>query len=121
LAGDEVLREVARRLRASVRTYDSIGRYGGEEFLVVCPGCESSAGVNQAERLRQVFSATPVRVQETAISTTVSLGVATLDKEIKSGVDQLLKVADEALYRAKLGGRNQFEAASVLPCPSAKV
>jgi len=121
LAGDEVLREVARRLRASVRTYDSIGRYGGEEFLVVSPGCESSAGINQAERLRQVFSATPVLVQETAISITVSLGVATLDKEIKSGVEQLLRVADEALYRAKMGGRNRFEAASVLPSSSAKV
>jgi diguanylate cyclase (GGDEF)-like protein len=121
LAGDEVLCEVARRLRVSVRTYDSVGRYGGEEFLVVSPGCESSAGINQAERLRQVFSASPVRVQETAISVTVSLGVATLDKEIKSSVEQLLRVADEALYRAKLGGRNRFEATSVLPGPSPKV
>ena len=115
LAGDEVLREVARRLRASVRVYDSVGRYGGEEFLVVSPGCESSAGINQAERLRQVVSAKPVSIQDTVISVTMSLGVATLNVETKGGVEQLLGAADEALYRAKLGGRNRLEVASVVP------
>jgi diguanylate cyclase (GGDEF)-like protein len=117
LAGDEVLQEVARRLRASVRTYDSVGRYGGEEFLVVSPGCKSSAGINQAERLRQVVAAKPVSVQETLIAVTVSLGVATLSMETRGSVEQLLGAADEALYRAKLGGRNRVEVASVASSP----
>jgi diguanylate cyclase (GGDEF)-like protein len=112
LAGDEVLREVARRLRSAVRTYDSVGRYGGEEFLVISPGCERSAGISQAERLRQVVSAKPVGIQGTMISVTISLGVATLDMETKGSVEQMLGAADRALYRAKLGGRNRVEAAS---------
>jgi diguanylate cyclase (GGDEF)-like protein len=118
LAGDEVLREVARRLRASVRAYDSVGRYGGEEFLVVSPGCESSAGINQAERLRQIVSIRPVHIQNTAISVTMSLGVATLDRETQGGVEQLLGAADRALYRAKVGGRNRLEVASAVLSPS---
>ena len=115
LAGDEVLREVARRWRVSVRAYDSLGRYGGEEFLVVSPGCESSAGVNQAERLRQVVSAKPVSFRDSLISVTVSLGIATFNMETKVGVEQLLGAADGALYRAKLGGRDRLEVASVAP------
>jgi diguanylate cyclase (GGDEF)-like protein len=118
LAGDEVLREVARRLRAAVRAYDSVGRYGGEEFLVVSPGCATSAGVCQAERLRLVVSRKPISFQGTEISITMSLGVATLDKGTKGGVEQVLGAADRALYNAKLGGRNRFEVASVVPCPS---
>jgi diguanylate cyclase (GGDEF)-like protein len=117
LAGDEVLREVARRLRAAVRTYDSVGRYGGEEFLVVSPGCKSSAGINQAERLRQIVSGKPVSIQDTAIAVTVSLGVATVSMETRGSVEQLLGAADGALYRAKQGGRNRVEVASVVPCP----
>ena len=117
LAGDAVLREVAWRLRASVRIYDSVGRYGGEEFLVVSPACPSSAGINQAERLRQVVSAKPMSFQDTAISVTVSLGVATLDRETKGGVEQLLGAADGALYRAKVGGRNRLEVAGAVPSP----
>jgi diguanylate cyclase (GGDEF)-like protein len=116
LVGDAVLREVAWRLRASVRIYDSVGRYGGEEFLVVSPGCQSSAGISQAERLRQAVSANPVSIQDTLISVTVSLGVATLNRETKGGVEQLLGAADGALYRAKVGGRNRLEVASAVPC-----
>jgi len=116
LAGDAVLQEVAQRLRASVRMYDSVGRYGGEEFLVVSPGCQSSAVINQAERLRQVVSVKPISFQDAVISVTVSLGVATIDRETKGGVEQLLGAADGALYRAKVGGRNRVEVASVDPC-----
>jgi diguanylate cyclase (GGDEF)-like protein len=119
LAGDEVLREVARRLRTAVRAYDSVGRYGGEEFLIVSPGCEGSAGISQAERLRRVISAKPVGVQDIVISVTLSLGVATLiNMETKASVEQVLGAADRALYRAKLGGRNRVEAASDVLGPS---
>jgi diguanylate cyclase (GGDEF)-like protein len=117
LAGDEVLREVAGRLRASVRAYDSVGRYGGEEFLVVSPGCENSAGIHQAERLRQVIAGRPVKIQGTVIPVTVSLGVATLHSDTKGGFERLLGAADEALYRAKSGGRNRVEVVSILPLP----
>jgi len=115
LAGDEVLREVARRLKASVRTYDSVGRYGGEEFLVVSPGCDGSAGLTQAERLRQVVAADPVEFGDASIPVTISLGLATSVTGTMASVEQLLGAADEALYRAKLSGRNRLDVASLVP------
>jgi len=62
LAGDEVLRETGKRLKAAVRQYDSVGRYGGEEFLVVMPGCGSGDIENQAERLRLSLCQSPIKV-----------------------------------------------------------
>jgi two-component system, cell cycle response regulator len=105
-AGDTVLRETARRMLGSVRTYDSVGRYGGEEFVVVAPGCDLTEAVEQAERLRACISAEAIREGDITIATTMSLGVtATTGGDAKSG--QLLLAADEALYAAKHGGRNR--------------
>jgi len=103
--GDLVLKEAARRMRASTRTYDSIGRYGGEEFLVVAPGCDLAAGVELAERLRACVCASQVAWASGSVAVTVSLGVASsTDATSAAG---LLRSADEALYRAKLSGRNR--------------
>ena len=107
LAGDAVLREAARRMSASLRVYDSVGRYGGEEFLVVAPGCGVTDGVDLAERLRKCICGGPIDASGDTISVTMSFGVAaTCDMK---QVNELLRVADEALYAAKKAGRNRVE------------
>jgi two-component system cell cycle response regulator len=107
LAGDAVLREVARRLSATLRGYDSVGRYGGEEFLVVAPSCDAAGGADVAERLRENISGAPIDASGHAIVVTMSFGVAATC-DIKQ-VNHLLRMADEALYAAKKAGRNRVE------------
>lgn len=107
LAGDEVLRETARRLRAAVRQYDSIGRYGGEEFLIVMPGCGGGDIEKQAERLRLSLCQTPMQVGDLELTVTGSFGATFSLPAYQANQQDLVKVADEALYRAKRGGRNR--------------
>ena len=106
LVGDGVLREVAARLRACLRTYDSIGRFGGEEFLVIAPGCGTSTAEELAERLRRCVCDTPIMYSGRTLAVTISLGVAA--GAGSAARDALLRGADEALYAAKAGGRNRF-------------
>ena len=110
LAGDAVLREAARRMRDAVRPYDSIGRYGGEEFLLVLSNCDTLGAAALAERLLQAVRKDTMVLAEGTVSVTLSAGVAT------SGVIQdpetLVGAADAALYRAKRGGRNRVEVAT---------
>jgi len=108
--GDEVLREAARRARATVRGYDSIGRYGGEEFLVVVPRCRIPAGAELAERLRVCVCEHPFHTSIGEIAVTISLGVAASQSPTMPHAS-LLHAADEALYRAKSAGRNRVEVA----------
>ena len=110
LAGDAVLCEAARRLRASLRGSDSIGRYGGEEFVILVPGCTATDAAALAERFRVSIAAKPIEVPSGRISVTMSLGVAVASDMNESS--QLLRAADEALYRAKNGGRNTVEVAT---------
>ena len=108
-AGDGVLRQVARRLKSELRDYDRIGRYGGEEFLVVLPGCTTDAAVKQAERLRSAVEESPFVVSGHRLAVTISAGVA-VDEGAKHGdVNSLLQSGDLALYRAKHSGRNRVE------------
>jgi two-component system cell cycle response regulator len=107
LAGDAVLREAARRMSASLRAYDAVGRYGGEEFLVVAPSCSVAGGTELAERLRQSICGVPIDASGRTIVVTMSFGVAATC-EIKQ-VNKLLRMADEALYAAKKAGRNRVE------------
>jgi two-component system cell cycle response regulator len=109
-AGDIVLRETARKMLASVRRYDSIGRYGGEEFLLIAPGCELAAVVPLAERIREFVSAQAIEVDGLSIPTTISIGVAASCDAQKPS--QLLRAADEALYVAKKEGRNRVAVTS---------
>jgi diguanylate cyclase (GGDEF)-like protein len=109
LAGDAVLREVARRLQAHIRPYDGIGRYGGEEFLLVAAQTDGASARVLAERLRSSVSCDPVATQEGTISVTLSLGVAVAESSALFAADDLLLAADAALYGAKRSGRNRTE------------
>ncbi len=111
LAGDAVLREATRRMRSSVRRYDEIGRYGGEEFIVVAPGCDRPGAMSLAERIRASMSRDAISTFEKAIPVTVSLGLA-LQPEGNSSAESLVRAADAALYRAKNTGRNRIEVAA---------
>lgn len=108
LAGDFALLEVARRLRASVRPYDAIGRFGGEEFLIVLSSCGSDAASKIGEKIRSRVGLAPVQLETGRLPVTLSLGVAASDA---LGVDPLALVAaaDAALYRAKAAGRDRVE------------
>jgi diguanylate cyclase (GGDEF)-like protein len=108
LIGDEALEEVARRIPKAIRAYDSAGRYGGEEFLIILPGCSKSDGVHRAEDLRRAIADTPVQTARGLLTTTCSLGVASHRSGI--GSEELIREADEAMYRAKRLGRNRVEA-----------
>jgi two-component system cell cycle response regulator len=110
--GDTVLCEAASRMRALLRPYDAIGRYGGEEFLVVLPACTSEDAFRLAERLRLGISQEPIISTGGSIEITSSLGVATGEPTAILDAMALIQAADTALYRAKAGGRNRVEIAT---------
>jgi two-component system, cell cycle response regulator len=114
LIGDEVLRQTARRFLEVLRPYDSVGRYGGEEFLVVLPGCGAEVSAALAARLCEKVAEGPVGRNALPIGVTISVGVTAWEGE--SGVEAaaLLRAADAAMYQAKAGGRNR----AVLGLPS---
>ncbi len=105
-AGDAVLRETANRLRHNMRLYDQIGRYGGEEFLVVLPKCGLDQATHQAERMRAKLNADPMMVDGAELHVSASFGVTVSDGSERTP-DVFVRVADEALYRAKESGRNR--------------
>jgi two-component system cell cycle response regulator len=111
LVGDSVLREVTRRLAATVRPYDVVGRYGGEEFLVVFPGCSAANLAVGAERLRHCIADQLIETRVGQIPVTLSLGLASVERGEKKTLDceTLLRTADDALYAAKARGRNRAE------------
>lgn len=109
LAGDEVLRDVTRRMASSIRPYDSVGRFGGEEFIMVLPGCRLEEGRAIAERLRSSICSRPVDTTEGDIPVTMSFGVVAFNGGTVPDVAALLGNADDALYRAKNNGRNRVE------------
>ena len=104
--GDEALKCIAHTLRQSARTQDVVCRYGGEEFVVICPDTSIDAAYQCAERLRLNVAALKFKNQGTGIGLTISVGVAQKKEGIAS-IDDLLSRADECLYSAKQGGRNR--------------
>jgi two-component system, cell cycle response regulator len=106
-AGDAVLRETARRLKAGVRAYDSVGRLGGEEFIAVLPECDAKTGLSVAQRLCRSLSDTPTQFAGTPIPHSISIGVASTDQFGSSNAAELIRAADAALYRAKHAGRSR--------------
>ena len=106
-AGDAVLREASRRMTAAMRQYDSPGRYGGEEFLIVLPGCDGRAGCMQAERIREAFACQPFDTGAELVTMTCSIGVSSRDACAAGDANRLIHEADEALYAAKRDGRNR--------------
>jgi two-component system, cell cycle response regulator len=106
-AGDTVLKEFARRMLGCMRPYDAIGRYGGEEFLVVLPGCSREGAMTQAERMRAALANEPILIGDSQHSATSSFGVTTWEPGIAAEPDALIRAADDALYAAKHRGRNR--------------
>jgi diguanylate cyclase (GGDEF)-like protein len=110
--GDDVLREVARRIQNELRSEDIAGRWGGEEFLIILPRTDLDGVLRLAERIRLTVSATPVIVGDQRIAVTISGGCAVGPGESPA---DLLRRADKRLYQAKDAGRNQIVAAAPLP------
>jgi two-component system cell cycle response regulator len=104
--GDEVLREVARRLHKSVRSYDMVGRYGGEEFLVSLNKCNPGSAVSRAENLRIKICDRPIQTTNNPLTVTISIGLALSSEFTQCTVEELMHQADMALYAAKAAGRN---------------
>ena len=114
-AGDAVLRRVVQVLQQRVRAQDLIGRYGGEEFLLVLPNTPSKGAYQLAQDLCAAVQATSCAWGPETIPVTVSIGVfaGCLEPQVQS--DQLLQAADSAMYRAKAAGRNAVAMAHPLP------
>jgi len=112
LAGDAVLRETARRLRGAMRTYDSLGRYGGDEFLAVLPGCDPTGAARFAETFRARIDRKAIDTPEGLIPVALTLGVAAVEDLLNVRPEALVRVADAALYRAKIEGRNRVALAT---------
>ena len=106
-AGDAVLRIIASGIAAVVRPYDSVGRCGGEEFLIVAPGCDLAETWELAERVRCHVAKCSIIVGGESVQVSLSLGVAT--GETSADIEKLLHAADTALYQAKHAGRNRVE------------
>ncbi len=110
-AGDEVLVAVARVLERNVRATDLVARFGGEEFMVLLPDSSIDGAAEAAEKLRAAVEAEPIRLnsveKKPTLRITVSIGVATLTREQPASFDDLMGRADQALYAAKLAGRNR--------------
>lgn len=104
--GNMVLKEVAARILASMRTPDRVGRYGGEEFIIILANADTTTTLAIGERIRQRIAGTPISAQGLRINITMSLGVAVM-KDTDSA-DTLIRRADEALYNAKGAGRNRL-------------
>lgn len=113
-AGDSVLIEVALRMQASLRAYDALGRFGGEEFLIVAPGTSTEGIVVIAERIRSAIEEKPIETPSGPVSVTVSLGTVVQIMERSTSLKDLIDEADRALYRAKESGRNRVESADAV-------
>jgi len=104
--GDEVLQKVAKIIQSDIREHDYVGRYGGEEFLVLLPNTDRYKAADIAERIRQSIENIIIKYDAQLIPISVSAGVSTLSAS-ETNVDQLINRADKALYTAKKNGRNQ--------------
>ncbi len=106
-AGDALLREFSRRMLLTMRVYDSIGRYGGEEFLTILPGCDEKCCANQAERMRLALANEPMAIGEAGLTITASFGATSWRSGMPVNAENLIRTADSALYMAKNQGRNR--------------
>ena len=118
LAGDEVLRQVTKRVSGELRKYDALGRYGGEEFIALFPDITEEGLTQASERLRTAICAEPVQFEQSMINISASVGVSIRYKETTT--EDVLAEADAALYRAKEQGRNRVEFAYDATLPMRK-
>lgn len=106
--GDSVLQTTAQRMAAGVRAYDAIGRYGGEEFLLVLPGCNDEATIHQADRLRVALASNAIPIRDGEFIVTASFGCTSWTPATRATIEAIIGVADDALYEAKRQGRNRL-------------
>jgi len=111
LVGDEVLRAVAGRLKGEVRAYDAVGRYGGEEFLILLPGCDHAKLAAKAEQLVRIVERSSIETSTGPVAVTISIGGIASGECPHAELNSYLRAADTALYRAKTSGRNRSEMA----------
>jgi diguanylate cyclase (GGDEF)-like protein len=104
--GDEVLVEVASRLKGTLRRYDKVGRYGGDEFLAILPGCSLDNAKRIAERLRRIVCKDRIKTGAGQLYVTVSVGCASSESHSHKSIEYLVKFSDKAMYHAKNMGRN---------------
>jgi two-component system, cell cycle response regulator len=107
LAGDAVLRDAVAAIRVSVRPYDGIGRYGGEEFVAVLPGCDAAAAVRLGERLRDCIGSRSFETPRAPIRMTASVGITAVELGQVVDVVDVMRAVDAALYEAKNAGRDR--------------
>jgi diguanylate cyclase (GGDEF)-like protein len=115
--GDEVLREVARRLLAAVRSYDFVGRYGGEEFLIVLNNCDPASALGRAEQMRAAIANRDVITDRGPIAVTMSVGLLQTADWGDLRAEIHLTEVDAALYAAKTAGRNCVRVALPVKSP----
>jgi diguanylate cyclase (GGDEF)-like protein len=115
LAGDQVLVEVSRRLRSRCRPYDVIGRYGGDEFMVIVPDSPFDEIQELADRFRQAVEATPITADGNSLSLQLSVGATWLAADLAPKVDEIVRAVDALLYRAKEGGAGHTACAPYSP------
>ncbi len=107
LTGDEALLLIAAAIKDGVRAGDILGRIGGEEFLIVLPGCDELCALSHAERVRQVIERTPVVLDGVEVHVTASFGASSMQPNSGFSPELLVRAADEGLYTAKRQGRNR--------------
>jgi diguanylate cyclase (GGDEF)-like protein len=115
VVGDQVLQEIARRLLASIRSYDYAGRYGGEEFLIVLNNCDAAHAIARAEEVRKAIAKYPVQTTRGPLSITMCLGVLASPDWQHCVAEEILAQADLALYKAKADGRDCVRLAQSIP------
>ena len=119
LYGDEALKEVARRFRSKLRVYDGVGRYGGEEFLMILADCDLMTAMIRADDLRTCVASKPIVSTRVSSNITVSMGVAVSIDHAEGDIEALLNQADRGLYAAKHKGRNRVEHVEVMQTAAA--
>ena len=105
--GDRAIEVAAEVLQKALRTTDSLGRYGGEEFAAILPDCSVASAREVAERCRQAIESTTIEYNDVSVSLTASVGVATISDLSRVNADAIIDRADQALYKSKSGGRNK--------------
>jgi diguanylate cyclase (GGDEF)-like protein len=110
--GDAVLVEVVQVIRNQLRSYDAVGRYGGEEFMVVLPHAGEAEALKLGERLRKAVEALVIDGDQQKIQCTISIGIKVVDTQVKHPIDEIVMSADQALLNAKNNGRNRVELAA---------